>query len=212
MIKAKYWDGETLTGTWDVTIKLDGVRCLIRGGGAYSRAGILLPGIPRGFKDGDYEFFFGSFLETISLARTHQVSGVIGQEHFYSLLPLDERLYVGQLLDPGPEAIQEALKAALSQKHEGLILRQGDKWLKIKPNRTYDVSVTGLIEGAGQFAGKLGAFVTEMGRVGSGFTVQQRQEFYDESFIGRVVEVECMQTTENNKFRHARFKRLRPDK
>ena len=62
--------------------------------------------------------------------------------------------------------------------------------------------------------GVLGAFLTPMGKVGTGFTDGERGQFWRErnQLLSQMVEVSCMQVTSDGKFRHPRFVRLRPDK
>jgi ATP-dependent DNA ligase len=99
----------------------------------------------------------------------------------------------------------------VSQGYEGLVLRQGDRWLKVKPKETYDVLVTGIVEGTGKYAGKLGALITDMGKVGTGFTDKDREDLFTLP-INTIIEVECMELTPKGKFRHPRFIRVRYDK
>jgi len=59
----------------------------------------------------------------------------------------------------------------------------------------------------------MGALMTDMGKVGTGFTDMERQEWWIKrnSRVGTVIEVECMQLTPDGLFRHPRFVRWRPD-
>jgi ATP-dependent DNA ligase len=83
---------------------------------------------------------------------------------------------------------------------------------KVKKQETIDVVVTDIQPGAGKYVGKMGALITSMGKVGTGFSDKQREAFNDTSVIGRTIEVGCMEVTKDNKFRHPRFIRFRPDK
>ena len=69
-----------------------------------------------------------------------------------------------------------------------------------------------MVEGTGKYVGMLGAFVTPMGRVGTGLTDAQRVEFFGDHMIGQTIEVEAMEVTGDGKLRHARFLRHRFDK
>ncbi|MEE8597957.1 MAG: hypothetical protein V3S69_00265 [Dehalococcoidales bacterium] len=86
----------------------------------------------------------------------------------------------------------------------------------IKPSETHDVLVTDVIEGTGKYVGMMGALMTPMGKVGTGFTDADRKWFWDTRIVNKdlplLIEVECMSVTKNGKFRHARFKRIRWDK
>jgi ATP-dependent DNA ligase len=81
------------------------------------------------------------------------------------------------------------------------------------------VTVTEIIEGTGKHKGRMGALMTPMGKVGTGFTDQERKEWWGrKALLGNhptlawLIEVECMQLTPDGKFRHPRFLRIRYDK
>ncbi len=215
MIKAKPWNGKDLKGEWEITLKIDGVRMLRdEDGKPVSRSGkplYNLDHVPPEITDA--EIFCKDWETSVSMVRTHDAEPV-PLECVYSLSPLDERLYSDTWNPsngiPAP-FIQGYLQSMVEDGYEGLVLRQGDKWLKVKPKETYDVLVTGQVEGTGKYKGKLGAFETVMGKVGTGFTDEQREEFWN---IRRptIIEVECMSLTKNGKFRHPRFVRVRWDK
>nr|WP_283842052.1 hypothetical protein [Bradyrhizobium sp. KB893862 SZCCT0404] len=112
------------------------------------------------------------------------------------------------------------MNCQIAKGYEGLVLRQGDVWLKVKPTETYDVLVTGIIEGTGKHKGRMGALMTPMGKVGTGFSDAERVTFWNyckepddgRGIMGETIEVECMKLTDDGKFRHPRFVRVRPDK
>jgi hypothetical protein len=227
-IKAKPWSGKALSGHWHLTLKIDGVRALWDGKRWLSRADKPLYNIPA-WNQGlptDCEVYLGSFRDTIRAVRTQKLKDDtprIGYEHLYGLDPLDPRLARGVVFNPTQGMIEEMLGVALDQGYEGLVLRQGTTWLKVKPEETYDVAVTGAIEGTGKHAGRLGALETDLGEVGTGFSDEERQNLWlwhttghngiaDCPLAGQVIEVSCLQLTPDGKFRHPRFVRLRPDK
>jgi hypothetical protein len=212
MIKAKNWKGNDLKGEWEVTLKIDGVRMLRdEDGNPVSRAGKPLYNL-EGIDDDitDAEIFLKDWETSVSMVRTKE-GILIKNEYAYSLDPLDDRLKDGTVTDPTAEFISRRLDEANEVGYEGLILRQGDKWLKVKPSETYDVEVTNVIEGTGKYVGMMGALVTAKGKVGTGFTDAMRKEFWDMK-TGTIIEVECMSITKDGKFRHPRFKRIRWDK
>ncbi len=211
MIKAKLWSGNDLTGEWLVTLKLDGVRVLFTDKGPVSRKDKILHNIPTNHRIKDAEVFVGSFKKTITAVRTHNLVE-LPLDALYSLEPLDTRLIITTLNSPSKEIINHLLGEVNSKGHEGLILRQGDTWLKVKPEETFDVTVVSQVEGLGKNVGKLGALVTSMGNVGTGFTDKERIEYWTNSLVGETVEVSCMSLTEDGKFRHPRFVRVRYDK
>ena len=96
------------------------------------------------------------------------------------------------------------------------MLRQGGRWIKVKPEETHDVAITGFVEGKGKHLGRLGYVTTDKGAVGAGFTDAERQLLWTEAvakrLIGQVIEVSCMEFTPNGQFRHPVFVRMRPDK
>lgn len=104
--------------------------------------------------------------------------------------------------------IEETFQLVVSQGHEGLIL---DKKFKVKTEETWDVPIIGVVPGKKKYTGMMGALITPMGKVGTGFTDAQRKEDWH-SRIGMMIEVGCMQLTPDGKFRHARYHRLRWDK
>jgi ATP-dependent DNA ligase len=124
----------------------------------------------------------------------------------------DPRLVLAELVDPTALQIRTRLDQQVALGDEGLILRQGDKWLKVKTKYTADVRVTGLMAGGGKYVGVLGAFETDFGNVGTGLTDAERARYNSESMIGALIEVEFMEMTPAGKFRHPRFVRIREDK
>jgi hypothetical protein len=208
VLKPKLYTGKPLSGTWQLTRKIDGVRALRSENGYVSRAGKPLHNLQLITGD-DLEIYAGSWEETITRVRSHGGEPV-PQEMAYSLDPLDTRLFLGYLNDPSPEHIAGLLRKAIARGDEGLVLRQGDKWLKVKDHETFDVVVTAIVPGRGKHTGRMGALMTERGKVGTGFTDAQREALGD--CVGQVIEVECMSLTPAGKFRHPRFVRLREDR
>lgn len=218
-VKPKLYKGGDLDGTWAVTIKLDGVRMLRNDDGVpTSRDGNPLNGL-----DGvpahivDAEIFCGSWEASITAVKTIGAPDVI-PAHVFSLFPaLDARLFICQIDNPKAEEIDKLMNQVVADGHEGLVLRElGGKMrtLKVKPFETYDVVVEAIEEGKGKFAGAMGKLTTPMGKVGTGFSEETRKLMWHhpESIVGKTIEVKCMSLTKNNKFRHARFVRIREDK
>jgi ATP-dependent DNA ligase len=220
--KPHAWNGSKLAGEWLVTLKVDGVRAIWHDEqGWLSRANKPLYNIPpwRQGSARDCEVFVGTFRDTIRATRTKFVKGdtpSIHIEHIFGLEPLDARLQWCTLTNPTANDIFAHLQRANHLGHEGLVLRQDDRWIKIKPEETHDVAITGFVEGQGKHLGRLGYVKTSKGDVGSGFTDIEREILWSEAkaarLIGQVIEVSCMHFTPNGKFRHPSFVRMRPDK
>ncbi|QUS38027.1 hypothetical protein RPMA_03505 [Tardiphaga alba] len=219
--KPSTWNGKALSGKWDVTLKVDGVRAIWHDEfGWQSRAGKPLYNIPR-WNGGprDCELYVGSFRDTIIASRTRAPTDdtpSIRPEHLYGLDQLDARLGVGTLLNPTARAILHQLNRARSLGFEGLVLRHENRWLKVKPYESHDVPITGFAEGRGKHIGHLGIVTTPLGNVGSGFSDEERIQLWADAqagtLVGQIVEVSCMEFTPTGKFRHPVFIRMRPDK
>lgn len=219
MIKAKPWSGKDLKGLWHVTRKVDGVRCLWNGTEWLSRADKPLYNLPPYDGRADCEAYCGGFKETITRIRAKTKDRPILKSQLFALDDLDTRLLIGGLNDPTAANIKRLMKVEVAKGHEGLVLRQGDVWLKVKPVETYDVPVTGIFEGEGKHKGRMGYLTTPMGDVGTGFADEEREAwwgshgpFFADHRVGATIEVECMKLTDDGKFRHPRFLHIRIDK
>lgn len=216
------WNGSAQAGDWAVSLKLDGVRAIWHDKrGWISRANKPLYNIPP-WRDGeprDCEVFVNSFRDTIRATRTKclkQDTPSITRQHLYGLAPLDPRLHWGSLSNPTPADILAKLQRANDLGYEGLVLRRGEQWLKVKPAETHDVLITGFSEGTGKHRGRLGFVTTTKGAVGAGFSDTEREILWAEAnagrLVGQVIEVTCLQMTDHGNFRHPVFIRMRPDK
>ena len=208
-IKAKDWKGDDLTGTWEVSVKIDGVQAICTNGDWLSRSGKWLWNLPP-MPEGIYEVYLGSWERSVSACRTHSGSP-IPADALYQLEPaLDPRLYKATRDDLTAANVRITLRVVLSEGYEGIMLRQGEKRIKVKPRESHDVEVLEEIPGKGKHEGRIGALVTKMGKVGTGFTDAQRE--FENDYVGKIIEVECMGLTPKGKFRHPRFLRVREDK
>ncbi len=212
-MKFKPWNKKDLKGEWEISIKIDGVRCHNIDGVYKSRADKPLHNVPSTKEFEIAEIFCGDFKTTIENTRTFLTEKTILDEHIYPLHPqIDIRLCVGTFDNPTKELIQELFKKYHSLGYEGLILKQNEKRLKVKNSETFDVEVLGIFEGEGRLKGMLGGFITSMGNVGSGLNDVERFAYFTQNMIGEIIEVECMELTPDGKFRHPRFVRRREDK
>jgi ATP-dependent DNA ligase len=102
------------------------------------------------------------------------------------------------------EEAQEFFETCISAGEEGAMIKNMDMvWEpkrsknigKMKAEEVADLVVVGIEEGTGKNAGRLGALVCETAdkllrvNVGTGFSDEQRDEYFDYSMIGRIVEV-----------------------
>jgi ATP-dependent DNA ligase len=217
--RPRSWNGKPLPGDWLVTVKIDGVRAIWHDGlGWLSRANKPLHNIPP-WQQGnarDCEIFVGTFRDTIRATRTRLTTRdtpTIHPQHLYGLDQIDAR---GTLTNPATIDLLAQLQRANGLGHEGIVLRQADRWIKVKPEETHDVTITDYAEGEGKHRGRLGFVTTANGAVGAGFTDQERELLWAEAqagiLVGQVIEVSCLELTPDRKFRHPFFVRMRPDK
>lgn len=211
-MKFKVWNKEDLIGQWEIYLKIDGVRCHNINGEYISRNGKQLYNIPKlNFEVA--EIFCGSFKSTIENTRTFKKEMFIKDEEVFELLPnIDERLKIDSVSNPTKELIQSIFDKYHNLGHEGLILFNGTKRLKVKNEETFDIKILDIFEGKGKNINKLGGFVTKMGNVGTGLNDRDRIKFYSKDMVGQIIEVKCMEITPDGKFRHPVFLRLREDK
>ncbi len=216
-MKFKEWDGNALTGKWDITIKIDGIQARTSGKKLVSKNNKPLHHIPENERDFEIaEIFTGTWGETWSIVSASKSKRrEIKKEEIFSLFPeLDPRLYLATEENPTSIVISRWMRWVLNKGFEGLVLRQGDTFIKVKKVHTQDVKITGWKEGKGKFKGSLGKFTTGSGDCGVGFTHGQRKEYWKKKkqLLNTYIEVKSMETTKNGKLRNPRFVRLRPDK
>lgn len=92
-------------------------------------------------------------------------------------------------------------------------------WMKLKPTEDGEFKITGLYEGEGKYAGMLGGITVDFhgkpNDVGTGFSDEQRYEFWnnpDKCPVGKMAHIEYMEKTDDGNMRHSRFKDIRWDK
>jgi hypothetical protein len=106
---------------------------------------------------------------------------------------------------------------------EGVVVKYRDavdQWFKVKANDTLDVKVTRCLEGAGKFAGSLGAMVVEgptgvQSEIGSfQLTNEQRRWVWQhrEVLTGQIAEVRALTVNESGAIRAGVFVRFHPSK
>lgn len=225
----KEWDGKPLTGRWLFTIKIDGVQGSFHDGAIVTKGGFAMSHIPQNVIDSvekshkwngnaqdKMEVFCGSWNETMSIVRAFKSKRRdVRIDEIYPLFPnIDKRLDLGSYDNPTAEEIRNQFNKVVKAGYEGLVLRQGDVFIKVKTVYTKDVKITGFVEGKGKFAGMLGKVTTDEGDCGTGYTNDQRKEIWAnrKKLLGKFVEIKSMETTKNGKLRNPRFVRLRLDK
>lgn len=132
----------------------------------------------------------------------------------------------------GHDVMRRFADDAIAAGYEGIMIKNIDApyeckrsshWMKWKPTITVDLAIVGFEEGTGRNVGRLGAFICEgvdNGRkirtnVGSGFSDEQRQAFWDnrDNLLNDIIEVEADAVTQNQdgtySLRFPRFKRFR---
>ena len=91
-------------------------------------------------------------------------------------------------------------------------------WMKMKPTKEADLEVLDVYEGRGKYTGQLGGIVVNFhgrnDKVGTGFSDQQRVDFWNDTslVIGRTAAVLYMEETDDGSMRHSRFDKVRVDK
>lgn len=222
-----------LTGTFDVFIKIDGIRAIKnKDGQAWSRDSKPILHVSHlDFKDA--EIFRGSWNETSSILGSNEPPAVpLTQENVYELSDgcVDKRLHLGRCTNPSNENLRKKMLQMLELGHEGLILRQktpkGFKWWKIVPYKYADVKITGMKEGKGALAGMCGSIQSDYGSAGSmvkdslvDFGIAEdniaiRTWLWKNraSLVGTVMQVRYREMTSGGKFRFPSLVRLRRDK
>lgn len=196
----------------------------IRDGRAYSKAANLLHNFDEVLDenphlDGCFETFRNNWNDTISMVKNQREDvGKVQFEHLYKIFPMaerDPRLFISTVPSLTQTEIEALLKQELDAGNEGLVLYQTatNVYWKVKPVHTIDLRVLRVIPGTGRNFARLGAVLTKYGKVGTGFTDEQRDEFFmNPNFLSSIIEVSYMEMTKNKKMRHARFIRPRPDK
>jgi DNA ligase-1 len=127
--------------------------------------------------------------------------------------------------------VKDHYKQCLNSGYEGIMLKNPEglyQWkrvrlssqtmMKVKPHVSEDLEVIGIEEGEGKYKKSLGKLIVaykgvKIG-VGSGYTDAERSSIWGQSkaVIGRFIEVQGMEFTQDNSIRHPVFIRFRDDK
>lgn len=155
-----------------------------------------------------------------------QVSHVIQQERsraiqtVFETVTLDSVQCVPSRVARSVEDAAKAYEAFRSAGYEGAVLKapkstyqfkRGFHWIKMKPEETLDLVITGWEEGTGKYVGQIGALVVDYAgvsvSVGSGLTDALRLSLWAErdELAGRLIEVNYMEETPDKSLRHPVF-------
>jgi DNA ligase-1 len=150
-------------------------------------------------------------------------------EHLQNVQVLDQEL-VNLDTAQGQKRYAEINRAAIAGGYEGIMVKDVDAayeckrvthWLKLKPVIEVSLEVIAIEEGTGKNVGKLGALVCEgvddgkkiTVNVGSGYSDEQRDEYFTTDLIGSIAEVRADAITQNQdgsySLRFPRFLRFR---
>jgi len=126
------------------------------------------------------------------------------------------------------EQMLATFKALREQGYEGLVLKPLDgvysfkrskTWVKVKEAATTEGVIKKILPGTGKHKSVMGAVMVSIEgmkdtKVGSGFSDEQRAEFWEkkDQMVGRAIEFKHMGITPHQSYRHPVFLRLRPDK
>jgi hypothetical protein len=213
--------GKDLKGRWHITLKLDGARMHRDSeGNPISRAGKPLYNLDHIDKEiVDAEVYEKNWETSMSLVRSSVNGSPVDPSKVYSIEPLDPRMDLGYADNPTHRQLQKIMEEQIALGFEGLVVRQGDMWLKYKPSDTADVRITGFKAGTGKHKGRMGALLTNYGNVGTGFDDDARihwQMMYDLHGLNwltkQIIECTFMEWTKGGKMRHPVMEKHRTDK
>ena len=144
-----------------------------------------------------------------------------------TITPIKEIQLVQETLAQSHEDIKMKYEEYYLNGYEGIMIKilgtpyvnkRCKNVLKLKPQITYDLLITGIVEGSGKYEGTMGALVLSKKnttiRCGTGFTDVERQWFWANrnNIRDMIVEIEAQEETTEGSLRHPRFKRLRFDR
>jgi hypothetical protein len=205
-----------LRGPWALYRKIDGVRALrLHDGTVVSRNSKPLYNLDH-LDFTDAEVFRDNWKTSISLCRTESYMETY-QSDVYQLTDetTDPRLFIGSIVAPTDDYLNDMMLTLVGMGHEGLVLRQAGVWLRVVPEKTIDIRITGYKEGTGKYAGMLGSLHTAHGNVGTGLDDSDRQVLWAtrEELIGQIVQVTFREVNDDTgKLRFPSFQRIRWDK
>jgi ATP-dependent DNA ligase len=136
-------------------------------------------------------------------------------------------VYTENFADVHQELMDVGIEGSILKHKHGMYERGGrprNTWYKFKKVSTYDVVVMGTYEGEGKHEGRLGGFIygafdndelVEIGRVGGGFSDEQREYYWTNKPFGATIEVKANELVGSGEVRtprHPQFVCVRIDK
>jgi DNA ligase-1 len=221
--------------------KLDGLRATYIKGELYTRKGLKLLGLehikeelkclPSAEWDGEVTIPGCSFQRASGLLRSQDKVPDAVFTIFASRTPHPKDFshpnkhvkFIKYVMCQTLDEILDWYHTYREQGYEGAMVKHGKyeakrswNWMKIKPFHDAEFIVVDKYEGEGKYEGTLGGLVVDFGgqlnKVGSGFTDEQRQQFWEtDDIIGQKITVEYMEKTDDGNMRHSRFKNIRWD-
>ena len=228
--KFKTWQhGTDLKGSYLATKKLDWVCVLLDAveRTSTSKRGKPLYNFDKIYEEypqmrGIFEVYDTNWETSVSLVRNQKSERQVELKHLNRVIPPQRHLHLEYLHNPKADFLAARLQEALFRGEEGLVLWYVDSDnnilldkapIKVKPEITMDIRVSGFTEGTGKYKGMLGAFITAYGKV-SGMDDATRVTAWNnkEKYLNSIIEVKAMGWTPGNKLRHPRYMRHRWDK
>lgn len=161
------------------------------------------------------------YQERVQVARSIAIK--LGWKYALGSLVIDEqqaRSFADYIIDAGGEGA--VFKQPLGTWVAG---KKDCRMMKIKQELSYDLTVTGLAEGAGKYTGTTGTIECFFRRFGkkageivvvsiSGMSDKERDIWWNDptTIIGQIVQVDAMRFTEFGMLREPRYKGIRYDK
>jgi DNA ligase-1 len=216
------FDGEVLGGTWNDTIKAK----------AFVNEN-------RSAKENLKFYIFGYFTQSEMKGENssnNQTIGEITNCLMHNITGYKKLVFPKTYFYKTAEDAYSFYQSCISDGYEGVVIKKSDSlvnfkkskdWLKFKPVIDLDGEIIEVVEGTGKYKGMLGAFIVRgktendvefLANVGSGFTDEQRAEYWKnaESLIGKMIEIEAQEVTTPesgvSSVRFPIFKFFRPDK
>ena len=194
--------------------------------------------------DGELDIPGKSFQEASGLIRAHTTTPdvvfnvfdvpSISEPFYIRLTAMEDMNLVNGItkLVPHMRTVDEnaayrQYSACRNMGYEGAIIKSMDHfyenkrswhWQKLKNTSSLDLPVMDIFEGTSKYKGMLGGvkvlYHSKYVKVGSGFTDEERQRYWEDPYaiVNKIVEVLYQEETRDGSLRHPRFAGIRSDK